>query len=302
MTKQQILYLTALPCSVVFYIFYQEWFSSLLLWIAIGLPFLSLLISLPRMLRAKVTIDSPLSVEMHTAATATLCCSEDLPYRGRVMLRRTVTGERWRGKHHTVLPTEHCGAIEITAKRALVYDRLGLIPFPVRIVGNRRVVVRPLAVEVPIPADVEKAVSSSLAPKPGGGFSEYHELREYRPGDSLNHMHWKMTAKLGKPILREPMQPSMRWVLTLDIGGGAEKMDRKLGQLLYLSEAFLTHNVPFEIAALGEDGVFSMPVTREGDLQFVMDRLLCMGPVTKGSIEEQELVAIRRLHIGGDAS
>ncbi len=301
MTKQQIAYLPMLLGSVVFYIFYQEWFSSIVLFLALGLPLLSLVISLPRMIRAKMTVDSPLSVAMHTAATATLYCSEDLPFRGHIHLRRSVTGERWRGKQKTPLPTDHCGALEVTSRWALVYDRLGLIPIPVRVRGDRRTLVRPETVEAPIPADVEKAVAASLAPKAGGGFSEYHELREYRPGDSLNHMHWKMTAKLGKPILREPMQPRMRFLLTLDIGGTASQMDQKLGQLRFLSEYFLEHHIPFDIAAFAAEGVIEQVVDREGDLLFVMDRLLSATPAVNGSVQDREFAAIRRLYIGGDA-
>ncbi len=300
MTKQQIAYLLTLLGSIVFYIFYQEWVSTILLWVTIGLPFVSLAVSLPRMLRAKMTVDSPLSVAMHTEAQAKLCCSEELPFRGQLILRRCVTGERWRGKRQTRLPTDHCGALEVLSGRAFVYDRLGLIPIPVKVRGNRRTLVRPQPLEAPLPADVEKAVAASLAPKPGGGFSEYHELREYRPGDSLSHMHWKMTAKVGKPILREPMQPSMRWLLALDIGGTAVQMDRKLGQLQYIAAYFLDHHVPFDIAALGGDGVIHLPVTREGDLSFVTDRLLCASPATGGSIQDHEFAALHRLYIGGD--
>jgi len=300
MTKQQIAYLLLLPCSVVFYIFYQEWFSAVLLSIAVGLPFLSLVISLPQMLRAKITVDSPTSVPMHTQATAGLCCSVDLPYRGRIRLRRSVTGERWRGKQQTVLPTDHCGALEITSRVAFVYDRLGLIPIPVRVKGDRRTLVRPEPVEMVLPADVQKAVASTLAPKPGGGYSEYHELREYHPGDSLNHMHWKMTAKLGKPILREPMQPSVRWLLTLDIGGTAEQMDRKLGELLYIAAYFAEHNLPLDVAALTAAGVAEYPLNTEGDLLYAVDRLLAASPADSGTIQDKDFAALYRLHLGGE--
>ena len=33
--------------------------------------------------------------------------------------------------------------------------------------------------------------------------SEFISLREYRPGDSLRHLHWKSWAKTGKPIVKE---------------------------------------------------------------------------------------------------
>ncbi|MCK5718907.1 MAG: DUF58 domain-containing protein [Thiomargarita sp.] len=36
-----------------------------------------------------------------------------------------------------------------------------------------------------------------------GDSEEFFSLREYRPGDSLRHIHWKNLAKMGKPVIKE---------------------------------------------------------------------------------------------------
>lgn len=36
-----------------------------------------------------------------------------------------------------------------------------------------------------------------------GDSEEFTSLRDYRPGDSLRHVHWKSLAKLGKPVIKE---------------------------------------------------------------------------------------------------
>ena len=36
-----------------------------------------------------------------------------------------------------------------------------------------------------------------------GDAEEFVSLRDYRPGDSLRHIHWKSLAKLGKPVIKE---------------------------------------------------------------------------------------------------
>ncbi|MBR2633811.1 MAG: DUF58 domain-containing protein, partial [Lentisphaeria bacterium] len=46
---------------------------------------------------------------------------------------------------------------------------------------------------------------ASGRPKPGGGYGENYEIRQYRPGDNLNQIHWKLSAKVGDLMLREPM-------------------------------------------------------------------------------------------------
>ncbi len=50
-----------------------------------------------------------------------------------------------------------------------------------------------------------------------GEAEEFVSLREYRPGDSLRHIHWKSWAKLGKPIVKEFQDEFfVRYALILD--------------------------------------------------------------------------------------
>ena len=51
--------------------------------------------------------------------------------------------------------------------------------------------------------------------KPGQDLSETFQIREYRPGDSIRQMHWKLTQKLDRPIVRDPSLPITRSVLLL---------------------------------------------------------------------------------------
>ena len=44
-------------------------------------------------------------------------------------------------------------------------------------------------------------------PKSGGGFSDFYELREYRQGDSLKNIHWKLSSKYDDLIVKEPSLP-----------------------------------------------------------------------------------------------
>ena len=46
-----------------------------------------------------------------------------------------------------------------------------------------------------------------LKPKLGGGMAEDYDLREYRPGDMLNSIHWKLSSKTDKLIIREGLIP-----------------------------------------------------------------------------------------------
>lgn len=50
-----------------------------------------------------------------------------------------------------------------------------------------------------------------------GDTQEFVALREYRPGDSLHHIHWKSFAKLGEPVVKEFQDEFfVRYALILD--------------------------------------------------------------------------------------
>lgn len=146
---------------------------------------------------------------------------------------------------------------------------------------------------------LERFLSVSWQPKPGGGFSENHELRLYRPGDRLNQVHWKLSAKTGKTIVREPMEPTQRRMLVeLVLSGTPEELDRKLGRLLWLGGHLLELELSFELRALTGEGEFLWPVASPETLQSAAGRLL-RTPAAPLDAEMTCMAAAWRYRIGG---
>lgn len=301
MWKQRLCYIAALIGSIALYICYQEWMAVLFLALALCLPLLSLAISLPAMCRFCVALRCVPTVTVGEASVAEVTGDGDLPFRARLAIARPLTGESWHGGVRVSLPTDHVGALCVTAKRVWVYDRLGLIGIPVKYRETATVLVRPRPLRMDIPASADSVLSSSWRPKAGGGYSEYHELRPYRPGDSLNHIHWKVTAKVGAPIIREPMQPDLRWSLMLTVRGSDAELDRLFGRLLFAGSHFLEHGVPFEVRALTDGGLTRSTVMHEVDLVTAIDALLSCPSATSGSVQDYAATGFRTLMIGGDA-
>jgi uncharacterized protein (DUF58 family) len=55
----------------------------------------------------------------------------------------------------------------------------------------------------------------------GGGGADFARLREYRPKDSLRHIHWRAWARLGEPVVKEFFDESpSRNALVLDTAAG----------------------------------------------------------------------------------
>lgn len=304
MAGKRLIYLGALLGCVGFYIAYQEWLSWLLLVGVLWLPWLSLVLSLPAILSFRAAVECPESLPLGESGQLTIVGTSRFPvppFRGRLRLRRWTTGESWLYKQGVSLKATHCGGILATPEKLWVYDYLGLFRFRARHARPGVTLVRPEPARMERPPDLSRYLARAWRSKPGGGFAENHELRIYRPGDSLNQVHWKLTAKTGKLTIREPMEPDRGLVLvTMDLNGTAEELDRKFGRLLWLGGCLLEENVKFEIRVLTGEGVRAFPVAREGELRTAIDQLLCCSPAKEGSIRDLETAASWRRHIGGE--
>lgn len=304
MTGRRLWYLAALFGCWVFYIAYGEWFSWLALLIVAGLPWLSLIISVPAMLSFRLSPGGADAVTMGTEAEVWLLGSSAFPlppFKGIIRLRSCMTGQIRRYQPGSGLPTEHCGGIAVTVVRARVCDYLGLFAFPVGRVASKTVLVRPKPLPIPAIPDLDRYIARSWTPKFGGGFAENHELRLYRPGDSLNQVHWKLTAKTGKWMIRQPMEPQRgRVLLTMTLRGSPEALDRKFGRLLWLGSYLVEKGIRFELRVLTAGGVQSFWIQTEQELRKTIDALLCAEEAREGSIRDFPFAASWQYHIGGD--
>lgn len=275
------------------------------MWTVIALPGLSLLLSLPGMLCTRLVAKCSAKLAVGDRETVTVKGRSLLPvpeYTCRVAVRRVTTGQRWSLSLQQELPTQHCGKLVCRPEKGRVYDFLGLFFLPVRCGGEVGVVVMPEPRALSEKPELERHMAGAWQVKPGGGFAENHELRLYRPGDNLRQVHWKLSAKTGKLVVREAMEPRRgRFLLTMDICGSAEDLDEKFGQLLYLGRHLLDRDLRFEIRVLSGSGVAEAKVASEADLLKAMEGFLSLTPAYDGSILDREKTCAWHFHIGGGA-
>lgn len=305
MAVRRITYLLALLLALIFYGAYQQWLSWIVLLTVLLFPLFSLLVSLPALFTASVRTETAARTVMGQTETASLVLTCPLPHtpvRGRLLITRPLTGERWILHPGDALPTLHCGLLRIAPHRTFLYDYAGLFRKKVRRFGQTALPVLPGPVPMPVPPDLTRFLGCRFRPKFGGGFAENHELRLYRPGDNLNQVHWKLSAKTGNLMLREPMEPERGlFLLTLDIRGSAGELDDKFGRLLWLGNYLLEQGVSFQIRALAGEGLQVLEIQTEEDLQDAMLRLLGCTPAREGSVRELNFTAAWQHHIGGDS-
>lgn len=215
-------------------------------------------------------------------------------------MSHALTGGRWMLRSGQDLPTDHCGQLQCAVSRGWICDYLGLFRFRAGKKSTEAVTVYPRSISMNEPPDVSRYRASAWKPKPGGGFAENHELRLYRPGDSLHQVHWKLSAKTGKLVYRESMEAIRGLaVLSLRLSGTADQLDDKLAKLQYLSGFLLLQEIPHQICCLAGNGMHRLPVSSEGESVAALTAILALPPAAKEQ-KGEPVCASWRYHIGGD--
>lgn len=254
MIRNIIIYLCLLTGTFLFSIFYYAWFSWFLFLTVVSIPIISLLLSLPFMIRsvrsdieifAKENVfikdefyiaisgkkKKPLFCPMltlnikSTNLTANLCENIKIRFSG------TFTKPLIRQCNSL---TQHCGQLDIVCKNGKVYDMLGIFFFPIRIKKRSFVRVLPKQQKPKIIPDSSNFTVMGYKPKPVGN-SEIYELREYRHGDSLRNVHWKLSSKSDGLIVKEPNVPIIKNCLIMPFfGDNADENDVVFAKLMYV--------------------------------------------------------------------
>ncbi len=302
MTQRRIVYCTALAACLFFYWANRAWLSGLLLAAAVFLPWLSLVLSLPAMVSCKITLRCPDHITAGTPLRAFYNIRCRFPVAlisGRMRLYISATGKAKRISPGTSLPTTHCGAFRLQCRRLWICDYLGLFRLPVRVNEDRLVLVRPVPLSPGELPDMSRYLCGITRPKPGGGNSENHEMRLYRPGDNLQQIHWKLSAKTGTLIIREPMEAQQdAALLTMILSGQPEQLDRKLGQLLGMSTFLIENGIRHRIFCYTGKGMSIHSVSNEQEALNALDALLQL-PHAQEGVTPVYPKAIWRHHIGG---
>jgi len=119
--------------------------------------------------------------------------------------------------------TSHCGAVRIRVENFLIFDPLGLFSYKIACSIQHHIIAQPIGTVVDIPLlDNAPGLDSDeySTSKAGMDVSETYAIREYRPGDPIRSIHWKLSEKLDKVMVREfglPIGNSVLLVLGVSI-------------------------------------------------------------------------------------
>ena len=322
MTHRRILYGAVLAAALLFQICYRGWLGTFTLAVVIALPFFSLAVSLPGLLRTSLTL-SPEASAVPRGQSAVFVLTLHAPAglsAGRVTLRLTLenqlTGEcsaakraLRTGRLRERYPAPHCGQVVCTVSRVRICDLSGLFRFPLRPPDKASLLVLPLPTDAEIPPEAlgGEHDGTGLRPRPGGGPGEDYDLRSYRPGDPLRAVHWKLSSKWDELVVREALEPRRAaLILTFDHFGAPASLDETIDLLSAVSSRLLQDERPHRIQwADPESGaVQDYPVSDLREFRLCLAAALSTpAPESGRSILDASLrlpagsAAVRHLHI-----
>ena len=191
----------------------------------------------------------------------------------------------WPKRSQTVRATfgsPFCGRIRLTVDAVRLYDCFGLIGVRARTDAHAASVVQPdtfpqSLILTASSARVEEAEDYSTE-RPGSDLSEIFQIRDYVPGDSPRQVHWKLSQKYGKLIVKDASLPITRsaalfWERTEDAPTSA-RTDAEAEIVVSLCRNLLAQSVQFTLA-WNESGQFIRHLVRDLDeLIALLPRLL----------------------------
>lgn len=157
------------------------------------------------------------------------------------------------------LTASHCGLIEIELASCELEDALGLFFRKNTAHAAGQLLVRPnahrLTVRLIESADYLEDSQNYSAQRPGFDPSEIFRIREYRPGDPIRQIHWKLSEKTQTVFVRDFGLPVVEQLLLLQeltavpgVEIAPEDLDLTLDALYSVSKALLRTEIRHMIA------------------------------------------------------
>lgn len=193
-----------------------------------------------------------------------------------------------RSESSTIIPlySDRCGKLRISATQIVTYDAFGLFSFKTNIDSSCAILQLPDIYPVELSVGQQRQMDMSSDEYSmlcaGDDPSETFALREYRPGDKIKNIHWKLSSKIGVPTVRELGLPVNNSLLLLFDNSVINKMPAAdllefLGEVaVSVSAAMISMQLTHDIAWLDRErnAISVCHVAGEEDMTAVMAGVL----------------------------
>ena len=287
MLRTWLVYSVSLFATVIFFLFYKMWVAWYLLIALLILPFISLILCLIAGSKLGFEVDAPVNPHIGNKSFIKLKIWVKATYFSFVRVEFIVNDYMGGTTKKVLIPiydngttlipvdTTHCGAFSYKLSNVAVYDPFGFFRRNLRANTTHEVVVKPVPLMPEFMPDVFgfKAKNLRKAKQPN---SEIYDIREYQPGDSIKTIHWKISAKKDKILIKEPLEEyGGHSRILLKLTEDRTTLDEHLGQILFTSRFFLDREITHKIRILPPDSSeIAFDVESSADLERALQKIL----------------------------
>ena len=219
---------------------------------------------------------------------------------------------RPKGKTEAVFAVspDHAGRYRITAGSAKIYDPLKLWVREIRTEGSEYITVMPEIFDV----DVHVTSSSLSMPesdrynegKSGNDPGDVRSIREYVPGDPVKNIHWKLSSKTDKMLVKELGLPvTDQFLVVLDNAADVGLVPEALDAIVSVFASVLNslQGEGFVFTAAWTDPETGAPVLRtirtEDELVAAADEYLAVPAIARSAFESisRDIIDSRFAHL-----
>ena len=289
MLKTWVIYSVSLFSTFIFFLCYKMWVSWFCLIVVLFIPFLALLMSVIASQTMTFKVENPGNAPVGVPLYIKITVEGNASYFAFCRINAKVTDHMAgttkklalivHDKGTTKIPvdTSHCGSYSYKMPKIDIYDLFGFFHFSKTIDKDSEIVVKPVPAMPERMPDMFgfKAKSLRKAKQPN---TEIYDIRDYQMGDPVKSIHWKMSAKKDKLLVKEPLEEfggHSRVILKLT--SDRDVLDLHLGQILFTSRFFIEHETPHKIRVIPPDrSEIAFDVESESDLQRAIYMILRM--------------------------
>lgn len=265
MLKTWFLYSISLIAAFIFFLFYKMWLSWYILIALLAIPVFALIVTIAASLTVKFSVVNPAVTVKGKPAFIKLSiegiASAFSFYKVKMITTDHMAGTQEKkvivicdnGVTKIPLETDHCGAYSYKLSKLKVYDLLGFFHFDQNINKDIELLVKPSPEMPGYMPDMYgfKAKNLRKSSKPN---SEIYDIRDYQLGDPVKTIHWKMSAKKDKYLVKEPLEEYGGYSrVILKMTDDRDELDLHLGQILFTSKFFIDHEVAHIIRVIPPD-------------------------------------------------
>ena len=184
-----------------------------------------------------------------------------------------------------VLASDFCGYITAKIERVWLTDIFGFLPLEAKGFSSKKgkttVLPETFAPVIvfdkilPVPED-----SESYSPdKKGFDYSETFQIREYAPGDSIKQIHWKLSEKLDRTIVRDASLPIAKNIMLFwdKTAGSAKEIDAMAEVCSSVAESFLKSGYEFAMGWQNGNRIETAEIKAEEELLEAIPKMIKFG-------------------------